>query len=263
MTTSDARSAALSEEEMARRRGIFAQEIPRATQEFGSFLAARRGLARSAKGDGRPVLFLPGFMGSDGSTLALRRLLKHLGYHTHAWRLGRNWGPTDKILDGLGERVRGLLTEHGQKLTIIGHSLGGVYARELARVAPQAVRQVITLGSPVRRPDINKSAVAPIFQALRPVHSDRVRDVDPGRISETIPVPLTAIFTKTDGVVPWKLCLPTTGPKVEIIEVKGSHAGLIHNPAAIAVILDRLGQESWAPFVEREGIGARIFVRDL
>jgi pimeloyl-ACP methyl ester carboxylesterase len=246
---------------MARQRGAFAREIPRAAQEFGSFLAARRGLTRSGKGDGRPVLFLPGFMGGDGSTLALRRLLKALGYHTHAWRLGRNWGPTDKILDGLGDRVRGLLSEHGQPLTIIGHSLGGVYGRELARIAPGAVRQVITLGSPVRRPDINRSAVAPIFQALGPMHSDRVKDVDPTRITESIPVPLTAIFTKTDGVVPWKLCLPNAGEQVEIIEVRGSHSGLIHNPAAIAVILDRLSQDAWSPLVEREGVAARIFVR--
>ena len=238
---------------------MFAQEIPRATQEFGSFLAARRGLRRSPKGDGRPVLFLPGFMGSDGSTLALRRLLKGLGYHTHAWRLGRNWGPTDKILDGLGDRVRGLLGEHEQKLTIIGHSLGGVYGRELARRAPGAVRQVITLGSPVRRPDINKSAVAPIFQALGPLHSERVKGAEPAQIHEPIPVPLTAIFTKGDGVVPWKLCIPERADKVEIIEVKGSHAGLIHNPAAIAVIVDRLSQDSWTPFEQRDDLDARIY----
>ncbi len=235
-----------------------AGEVPRAAREFGSFIAARRGLLSGTRGDGRPVLVLPGFVGSDGSTLALRRLLRRLDYHVHAWRLGRNWGPTDRIIDGLGERVRGLLEQHGQPLTLIGHSLGGVYSREIARAAPEAVRQVITLGSPVMRPPGTKSAATPLFRALSPVHSDRVRDADPERIRQPIPVPLTAIFTKSDGVVPWRICIPNAGPRVESIEVRGSHSGLIHNPAAIAVILDRLGRENWEPFVERPEIGARL-----
>jgi pimeloyl-ACP methyl ester carboxylesterase len=205
---------------------------------------------------------MPGFIGSDGSTLALRRLLRRLDYHVHAWRLGRNWGPTDRIIDGLGERVRGLLEHHGQPLTLIGHSLGGVYAREIARAAPEAVRQVITLGSPVMRPPGTQSAATPLFRALSPMHSDRVRETDPDRISQPILVPLTAIVTKTDGVVPWRICVPAVGDRVECVVVRGSHSGLIHNPAAVAVILDRLAQKEWEPFAERDGIGARVFIDD-
>jgi pimeloyl-ACP methyl ester carboxylesterase len=242
------------------RRQLLAQEVPRAARELGSFMAARRRLLRGAQpGDGRPVLFLPGFMGADGSTLALRRLLRTLGYHVHAWRLGRNWGPTDTIIDGLRERVGALLERHGQPLTLIGHSLGGVYAREIARAAPRAVRQVITLGSPMRRPVGEPTAVGPVFQALSPVHSDRAKNPDPERIMRPIPVPLTAIITKTDGIVPWRICLPEVGPKVEIIVVRGSHSGLIHNPAAVAVIVDRLGREAWEPFCETPDIAAQIY----
>ena len=242
-----------------RARSLLAGEAPRAAREFGSFVFSRRRLMRGLHGDGRPVLVLPGFIGGDGSTRALRRLLRELGYHVHAWRLGRNWGPTDRIIDGLGERVRGLLEQHGKPLTLIGHSLGGVYSREIARAAPDAVRQVITLGSPVRRPTGESTAVGPLFQALSPVHSDRAKSPDPQRIMRPIPVPLTAIITKTDGVVPWRICLPELGPKVEVIEVRGSHSGLIHNPAAVAVIVDRLGRETWEPFCETPDIGARIY----
>jgi pimeloyl-ACP methyl ester carboxylesterase len=241
-------------------RGRFSTEAPRAAREFGNFLAARRGILKSApKGDGRPILVLPGFIGSDGSTLALRRLLRGLGYHVHAWRLGRNLGPTDRIVTGLRERVRGLVQEHRQPLTLIGHSLGGIYSREIARSAPEIVRQVITLGSPFRRPARGNSPVAPIFQALSPLHSDNVRNADPDQMSRPLPVPLTAIFTKTDGVVPWRVCIPDEAKRVEAIEVSGSHSGLIHNPAAIAVIIDRLQQKRWEPFEERPDVAATIF----
>ncbi len=225
-------------------------------------MLARRKLRSGIRGDGRPVLVMPGLMGSDGSTLALRRLLRGLGYHMHAWRLGRNIGPTDRIIDGLGDRVRALLEEHGQPLTLIGHSLGGVYAREIARSAPDAVRQVITLGSPVRRPTGRSgegSAAAPIFQALSPMHSDRVKGADPDRMLQPLPVPLTAIVTKSDGVVPWRLCLPTPSSRTEIVVVRGSHSGLIHNPAAVSIIVDRLGRDEWEPFVERDDIAAQIW----
>ena len=244
---------------MANRRTLTASEVPRAAREMGSFLAARRGLLRGGRGDGRPVLVMPGFIGSDGSTLALRRLLRRLDYHVHAWRLGRNWGPTDRIIDGLGERVRVLLEEHGQPLTLIGHSLGGVYAREIARAAPEAVRQVITLGSPVMRPPDEQSAATPLFRALSPMHSDRVKETDPDRIRQPIPVPLTAILTKSDGVVPWRMCVPKAADRVECVAVRGSHSGLIHNPAAVAVILDRLARKEWEPFVDSDGIAARVF----
>jgi pimeloyl-ACP methyl ester carboxylesterase len=240
-------------------RGRFASEAPRAAREFATFLAARRGFLSGPKGDGRPILVLPGFIGSDGSTLALRRLLRALGYHVHAWRLGRNLGPTDRIIGGLRERVRGLVIEHRQPLTLIGHSLGGVYSREIARSAPEVVRQVITLGSPFRRPGRAISPVSPLFHALSPLHSENARNADPDALLRPLPVPLTAIFTKTDGVVPWKICIPDPGKRVEAIEVQGSHSGLIHNPAAVAVILDRLQEKRWHPFEEREDVAATIY----
>src|SRR5262245_15524645 len=131
-------------------RALFALEPVRAGRELFVRVLADPRLRKLPQGDGHPVLVLPGFTGSDLSTRVMRGFLRRLGYHAHAWRLGGNWGPTDAILDGLRDRFAGLVKEHGGKLTLIGHSLGGVYSRELARRAPQFVRQVITLGSPVR-----------------------------------------------------------------------------------------------------------------
>ncbi len=245
-----------------RRRNLALREVPRAAGEFASFFVARRRLLGLPKGDGRPVLVMPGLAGGDGSTLALRRLLRGLGYHVHAWRLGRNWGPTDRIIDGLGERTRGLLEQHGQKLTLIGHSLGGIYAREIARNAPDAVRHVITLGSPFHRPRSGSSAADPLFRALSPLHSDRAKDVDPQEIARPIEVPPTEIFTRSDGVVPWEVCTVNPGPFTECIRVRGSHSGLIHNPAVIEIICDRLALDEWKPYEPRESDVAQLWTSE-
>lgn len=241
---------------------LLALEAPRAAREMGAYVVARRVLAAAPEGDGHPVLVMPGLMGADGSTRVLRRFLRGLGYHVHAWRLGRNWGPTDRIIDGLGERFRGLVEQHGRRISLVGHSLGGIYARELARRAPDAVRGVVTLGSPVRLGDRVPSNAEPIVRALRSRYSDRVQDgFPPGEIHETVGVPLTAIITRSDGVVHWRSCVIESGSMQECIVVRGSHSGLVHNPAALLVVADRLAQPDggWMPFEEREGLGARIF----
>lgn len=240
-------------------------EPVRAAQELVGRFAASPSLRKAPKGDGHPVLVLPGFTGSDISTRVMRVFLRRLGYYVHAWRLGRNWGPTDYILDGLGERFGTLYQEHHQKMTLIGHSLGGVYSRELARRAPQLVRQVVTLGSPVRMRAGETSNVAPLYKAVRSRHSERVRDVNREQFEDVaIGVPLTVIFTRTDGVVGWRNCVVEPGPRRECIEVQGSHTGLIHNAAVMHVVADRLAQPEgeWKPFVERDGVAARIWTPD-
>lgn len=219
-------------------------------------------LRRAPRGDGHPVLVLPGFTGSDVSTRIMRAFLRRLGYYVHAWRLGRNWGPTDHILDGLATRFATLGDEHGAKLTLIGHSLGGIYSRELARRAPERVRQVVTLGSPVRFRRDADSVVAPLYRSLRGIHSERARGARP-LDTDHLPdgVPLTAIFSRTDGVVSWRSCVYEPDDRHECIEVRGSHTGLIHNTASLRVVADRLAQPegAWAPFVEREGLSARVW----
>jgi pimeloyl-ACP methyl ester carboxylesterase len=243
-------------------RGLFALEMPRAAQELVARIFASPGLRTAPKGDGHPVLVLPGFTGSDGSTRVMRAFLRGLGYYVHAWRLGRNWGPTDRIIDGLAGRFATLSDEHGRKLTLIGHSLGGVYARELTRRAPERVRQVITLGSPVRWRRDSDSSVAPLYRSLQGIHSERARQARPLDVDHLLKgVPLTAIVTRTDGVVDWQSCSVDPTEQQECIVVRGSHTGLIHNVATLHIVADRLAQPEgeWKPFVERDRVGARVW----
>jgi pimeloyl-ACP methyl ester carboxylesterase len=247
---------------MAPSRGLFALELPRAAQELVARLFASPALRNAPQGDGHPVLVMPGFTGSDGSTRVMRAFLRRLGYYTHAWRLGRNWGPTDRIIDGLAERFETLSDEHGQKLSLIGHSLGGIYARELARRAPDRVRQVITLGSPIRWRRDSDSNVSPLYRSLQGLHSERARQA-PVLASDHLPgsVPLTAIVTRSDGVVDWRSCSVDPTERVECIVVRGSHTGLIHNVATLHIVADRLAlpEGEWVPYAERSGVDGRVW----
>jgi dienelactone hydrolase len=224
----------------------------RAVLELGAFAAAAPALQLTPKGDGHPVLVLPGLAATDESTRPLRWFLRTRGYHTHGWRLGRNTGPTTRLRSGLRDRVRAIADQHGRRISLVGWSLGGIYAREIARVAPDAVRQVITLGSPfgyldqsTARPDL------PLHDTPGdPDQSGRLRrDVGAGA-GGSLRVPTTAIYTRSDGVVPWQLCVERPGPRRENVEVRGSHIGLGHNPAVLVVVADRLAQRegTWVPF---------------
>ncbi len=223
----------------------------RALAELGTFVAIAPVLARVLpRGVGRPVLVLPGFLADDASTKPMRVLLRSLGHDAHGWGLGRNIGPTDEILDGLMH----LLDDHSRKdgpIDVVGWSLGGLYAREMARLAPSAVRQVITLGSPFQIVGEQDSNVGAAFNSFKEFHSDRVMTPRiPSWAREPIPVSATSIYTRGDGIVKWDHCLNRDFPHTENVEVRGSHCGLGHNPAAMVVVADRLAQQGsrWCPF---------------
>lgn len=224
----------------------------RATAELGAFAATALAMARFLpRGDGRPVLVLPGFMAGDASTKPLRALLCALGHDAQGWGLGRNLGPTDEILDGLMMKLDRLDKEDGP-IDLVGWSLGGIYAREIARLAPSAVRQVITLGSPFQTSGPDESNAGAAFRALRDRHSSRVTFPRiPSWAREPMPVPTTSVYTRGDGIVTWQQCLNRDLPRTENVEVYGSHCGLGHNPSAVLVVADRLAHpahEDWAPF---------------
>jgi pimeloyl-ACP methyl ester carboxylesterase len=230
----------------------------RAVFELGAFLAASPMLRCLGRGDRHPVLVLPGFTGDDRSTEPLRWFLRSQGFWAHAWHLGPNLGPTTRTLDGLSERLGTLHDRHGMQVTVVGWSLGGIYARHLARLHPEMVRQVITLGSPFRMREGDKSAATPLWDALSPGFAVEMAGMlVPEADKPPLTVPATAIYTRSDGVVRWWTCLESEGPTRENIEVRGSHSGLGFNPAALYAVADRLAQPdgTWTPF--RAPIGMR------
>jgi pimeloyl-ACP methyl ester carboxylesterase len=215
----------------------------RAVLEFAAFVAALPALRMVGRGDRHPVLVLPGFTATDKSTAPLRRVLRAQGYWVHGWGLGTNLGPTDRVLDGLHDRLLELHERHQRPVTLVGWSLGGNYARELARSNPEAVRQVITLGSPFRITPSDRSAASPLFEQLQGGFSARVKALFTGEHTKApITVPTTAIYSRSDGVVRWHLCIDVESDRHENIEVRGSHSGLGWNPAVIYAVSDRLSQ---------------------
>jgi len=222
----------------------------RAIGEFVSMIAAKPILDRLPKGDGHSVLVMPGFSASDRSTQPLRALLDRLGYDTHEWGLGLNMGPTPHVVHGIVRLLDRIGAVSNEPVTIIGWSLGGIYARELARLDPAAVKQVITLGSPIQMISTDRSASSPKWEAVQHLH-DKSREYDV-RDSDrpALLVPNTSIYTRTDGVVHWKTCLVESGAISENVEVHGSHCGLGFNPSVAFVLADRLAQPrgEWRPF---------------
>jgi pimeloyl-ACP methyl ester carboxylesterase len=231
--------------------GLIALEA-RAWLEFAGLLPAFPALRAAPQGDGHPVLVIPGFLTSDGSTRALRWFLRDRGYHVHGWRLGRNVGPAPEIVDGVRSRLLELRERHGQPISLIGWSLGGIYAREIARALPDAVRQVITLASPFR--DVTATTVGRLASfGVVGRHSSFASDEWGERLRQPLPVPTTSVFSRSDGIVAWRSCLEEPGPERENVEVRSSHCGMGHHAAALLVIADRLAQPvgAWRPFVPR------------
>jgi len=208
----------------------------RAWLEFAALLPAWPFLNRAPRGDGHPVLVLPGWMATDASTRALRWFLRARGYWAHGWRLGRNIGGGRTTMEALGERFRELRERHQQPLSIIGWSLGGIYARELARRFAPEVRRVITLASPFR--DLDATAVARLFGGRSDVRRDELHR----RLRTPPPVPCTSFYSRSDGIVAWRSCLDEEAPHVENVEVRTSHCGMGHHPSVLLAIADRLAR---------------------
>ena len=226
--------------------GLFALEQARAIGEFASFRERRALRRRAPRGDGHPVLVLPGFLAGDYSTAPLRGFLRDLCYDARGWKLGNNMGPSGETMEKLTERVRYLRDRHDRRLSLVGWSLGGIYARELARQLPDLVRNVITLATPFR--DISATHASKL---MRP-NGTAIHQSEPLRnfIAQPIPVPTTSIYSKTDGIVHWQSCLQEETPQAENVEVRCSHTGMGWHPEALRVVADRLAlpEGKWEPY---------------
>lgn len=231
-------------------------EMFRAPVELAAFYLTLPLLTHGRHGDGHPVLTLPGMLADDRSTEPMRQVMRARGLDPHAWGLGQNLGPTREIMSGLPRLVRQLHRSSGQRVSLVGWSLGGILAREIARSLPEHVRQVITLGSPFRLRSSDPaqlSSVGQAFQRLRPLHTTSFDRLP--RESDRAPLQCaqTSIFSRSDGVVPWRACMADHGPRAENIEVMASHCGLGVDPWTLQILMNRLTQseESWRPYGQR------------
>lgn len=237
-------------------------EAGRALGEMAMLPAARGLLEMAPVGDGHPVVVCPGFLTSDRSTGLLRSFIRSKGYSAYGWTLGRNMGPETAGADGehLADWVIDVYRRHRRKVSLVGWSLGGVMARELAKRMPDQVRQVITLGSPLSgQPDA--SNVAWIYRLINPeADSPSMAAVLANLRHPPEHVPSTAIYTKTDGIVPWRGCLEPKRPHTDNIEVFASHCGLGVNPFVFFAVADRLAlpENGWKPFDRRAAPWRRV-----
>lgn len=242
----------------------FAAELPRVMFEMARLsMSWGAMLYLGARGDGHPVMVLPGFTAGDESTLILRRFLTRLGYLSLPWLQGQNTGEPE-LLEGAMRRVYRAHLAYGEKISIVGQSLGGIYAREIAREFPQAVRCVVTLGSPFAAED--ESSTNPFVQRLFESMSGQTVDDMRERLHGTDPrapleMPATAIYSKNDGVAAWHTCLQRESEISENVEVVGSHSGMAMNPDVLHVVADRLSQDpsNWTRFDGRRGCGSFVY----
>jgi hypothetical protein len=231
----------------------------RAFGEFGALLPAWPVLNKARKGDGHAVMVFPGLSANDVSTLPLRYYLQSLNYTPWGWEQGFNLGPRAGVMDEAKSKLVRTFESTGRKVSLMGWSLGGVYARELAKEMPHMVRSVITLGTP-------------FAGSYKATHAWRIYQLASGRNIEreaasynlpaAPPVPTSSIYTRTDGVVAWQASIQAPcaiNAQTENIEVIASHMGLGLNPSAWWAVADRLAQAEgqWQPFAKHNRQGKR------
>lgn len=206
-------------------RFLWAAEVPRGLFGLAELLAVRARLKAAPRGDGRPVMILPGLINTDRSNALLVRFLRRLGYRAEGWGLGRNLGTRAIGREGemLMERIAALHRETGAPVTLIGISLGGIMARIAAHRAPGLVREVITISSPYA----GSARATNVWRSFEFFTGDRLDDdhvrAQAALAATPLPVPETAIWSRSDGLVAGGIC---HAPGTRAIEVRSSHIGV-------------------------------------
>ncbi len=168
----------------------------------------------AARGRGQRVIVLPGFCAPDTSTIRLRNFLTRQGFDAQPWDCGPNLGPTRSVLSSLERLVAETAADQGRPVSLVGVSLGGTIAREIAKRRPDCVARIITMVSPIKLPVA--TPLAPLARFVALVWDGDARDAI-ARVAEPPPVPLTAIVNPKDGVLDWRACLPEPAPNVEVV----------------------------------------------
>jgi pimeloyl-ACP methyl ester carboxylesterase len=224
---------------------LFLTEPARGLAGMATLPLAAGWLATAPRGDGHTVLVLPGLLASDMSTALARSYLRWLGYAVHGWRLGRNIGPTDAVLQELPRYLAEQAEASGGPVSLIGWSLGGIYARELARDHPALVRQVITLGSPFTLRDPRQSHANGAYERRANRHATRGRVPTRAEIARPIGVPSTAVYSRHDGIVAWQTCIEPETALHQNVEVRCAHLGFGVDAATLWLVADRLASPAY------------------
>lgn len=236
-------------------------EAPRFVGEFAASHVIDLVGRRQPSGEGRPVLVIPGFKANDRMTARLRSHLKRHDFAVHGWGLGPNIGLTDTLIDGLIERFESLHKRYDQPVSVVGWSFGGVLARWLAHTHSDEMRQIVCLGSPWRA-DGEKTRATAMFERSRRKHGISDRAVPMVQLLRgPVPVPVTAIYSKSDGITSWQGCAvdPSSDPPAENIIVRSSHVGMVANPLVLDAVVDRLTQDpaDWQEFTWRSALARK------
>ncbi|MEV4702858.1 alpha/beta hydrolase [Actinoplanes sp. NPDC049316] len=229
---------------------LFGTDAGRAVAEAGLSAVGRAILRAAPRGDGHPVVVLPGLGGGNSSTIVLRHTLRRLGYAVHGWSLGRNHGPTADVIEHVPALVRELADRYGRRVSIVGWSLGGIYAHAAARANLDRVRQVITLGSPIRMTHPAQTHAMGYYNLHAHRHVPE-HLLPPSEVDQPpLPVPATSIFSRWDGIVSYRASMHPPYERHENIATVSSHFGLGQHPAVLWAVADRLAQRegTWQPF---------------
>ncbi|MEO5741531.1 MAG: alpha/beta fold hydrolase [Vicinamibacterales bacterium] len=199
-------------------------------------------IATLPRGHGAHVIVLPGYGANETSTATLQAFLRLLGYRSHSWGIGRNTGNAARILPQVIDRIEEVAPDAGSEVHLVGWSLGGYIAREVAREHPARVRSVITLGSPVIGGPKYTTVAARYRRAGHDL--DEIERLVDARYDTPLCVPVTAIYSKTDGIVAWEACIDRRSDGIEHVEVRTTHIGLGFCPEVYRIVADRLARHS-------------------
>jgi len=237
---------ALNVQAKAPPKAVMLAEWPRAAWSLSTLPFAWPDLMQARRGDGRPVLTLPGLVNGDMSNLVMRRYLDALGYRALPWELGRNLGPRSIGAEGerLFERIAAIHAETGERVTLIGVSLGGIMARVAAHRHPELVREVITVSSPFA----GLPQATNVWRVFELACGQRADDPAVRAFLEEaatpLPVPATAIWSRSDGLVNGMCCHEEDCGEARSIEVNSAHLWVQMKPEVLRAIADTLGRSA-------------------
>ena len=191
----------------------------------------------AARGDGQPVIVLPGFLAPDMSTARLREFLERQNFKPYSWTCGFNIGPMPHVVEEVDRHVREVADRAGRQVTLVGVSLGGTTAREVAKSCIGPIARVITIVSPIHLPVA--TPLSPLAEAATLLWDMDALDALRA-IAEPPPVPVTALFSRDDGIIDWPASVPEASEMVEVVEISGPHMSVCTNPEVQRIVADRL-----------------------